>query len=274
MPASSSSTAARDFGSELRQWREVRRLSQLALSAEAEVSQRHLSFLETGKSRPSREMVIHLANVLDLPLRERNSLLTAAGYAPLYGERDLDDAAMEQVRSVLQRLLAAHDPYPAYVIDRQWNLVLANESAAAVMAVAITPQTPPEVLTNIARFALHPYGARPVVANWEQFAGSVLDRLEREVHHNPRDAALNELHAELLADPDVARVASRRPPPAADALLVPIEVRAPGVELSLFTTIATIGAPFDVTLEELRLETLLPADERSERTLRGLATQR
>jgi transcriptional regulator with XRE-family HTH domain len=273
MPASSSSTTARDFGSELRQWREVRRLSQLALSAEAEVSQRHLSFLETGKSRPSREMVIHLANVLDLPLRERNSLLTAAGYAPVYGERDLDDAAMEQVRAVLQRLLAAHDPYPAYVIDRHWDLVLANESAAAVMAMAITPHTPREALANIARFALHPYGVRPIVANWEQFAGSVLDRLEREVHHNPRDAALSDLHAELLAYPDVAR-AARHPPPAANALLVPIEVRAPGLELSLFTTIATIGAPFDVTLEELRLETLLPADDRSEQALRELAAQR
>ena len=142
------------------------------------------------------------------------------------------------------------------------------------MAVAITPQTPPDVLTNIARFTLHPFGAWPIIANWEQAAGSVLDRLEREVHHNPRDAVLHELQDELLGYPDVARLRLRTSPPDADALLVPIEVRAPGVELSLFTTIATIGAPFDVTLEELRLETLLPADDRSERTLRELAGQR
>ena len=257
------------FGEELRRWREARRVSQLDLSIRAGVSQRHLSFLETGKSKPSREMVIHLGTILDISLRERNALLAAAGFAPVYAERHLDEPELDQVRHVLDTLLTAYEPFPAYVIDRAWNLVMANQAAVMVMSSVLDRSAPSEVAANVVAASLHPQGIRRHVLNWEEFAAALVHRIEREVTHSPNDETLAALLAGARSHPGVADLPDRPVLPEGKDLLVPIRVRIDGVELEFFTTIATIGAPYDVTLEELRLETLLPANRQTEDWLRA-----
>lgn len=260
-------TATLTFGDELRRWRTARRMSQLELAVAAEVSQRHVSFLETGRSKPSPEMVVHLGGVLDLSLRDQNALLAAAGYAPAFAERDLDDPELDQVRSVLETILAAHAHYPAYIVDRGWDLVMANE-ATGLLTALLPPDTPSEIASNILRASLHPDGIRPHVVDWERFATALLHRLEREVAHRPHDERLAALAAEVRGYPGVADLPTRPVLPDGSDLLLPVHARVAEVDLRFFTTIATIGAPFDVTLEELRLETLLPADEATEAFLR------
>ncbi|MEM9135288.1 MAG: helix-turn-helix transcriptional regulator [Actinomycetota bacterium] len=256
------------FGPQLRQWRSARRMSQLDLATEAEVSQRHLSFLENGRSKPSPEMVVHLGRVLDLPLRDQNVLLTAAGYAPAFGERSFDDPDLEPVLTALQRMLDAHGPYPAYVIDRGWDLVLANPAALRLLAL-LDPAPPPEVAANIARLSFHPDGLRRIADDWDTTAAVLFDRLERELHHRPGDDRLRALRDEIAAYPGVPRQANRSGPITVDELVLPLTLRIDGGDrLRFFTTITTIGAAFDVTLEELRLETLLPADAVTEVLLR------
>lgn len=263
---------AQDFGSELRRWRTSRRYSQLALSASAGVSQRHLSYLETGRARPSREMVVHLATTLDLPLRSRNELLVVAGFAPVYPETPLDEPAMDQVRHVLAFLLEAHEPYPAIVIDRRWNVVNANEAAGRLIARLIDPATAPiGDAVNLARLAFHPRGLRSVTKNWEATATATLDRLEREVADRAGDEALAALWDEILGYKGVSELQRSSQLPTGADLLIPIHYRTDDFEARLFSTFATIGAPYDVTLEELRLETFFPADAASEATLRALA---
>lgn len=263
------------FGKELRRWRSNRRYSQHALSAAAEVSQRHLSYLETGKAKPSREMVVHLARVLQLPLRATNELLVAAGFAPEYPETALDAPAMAQIRSALDFVLTAHEPYPAIVVDRRWNVVSANPAAGRLLgrlmdASPLLASPPP----NVARLTFHPAGLRAVTVNWETIAAAGLARLDHEVAGRPGDRELEALRNEVLAYPGVAglRVPSR--PPKADDLLLPVHYRAEGFEARLFSTLATIGAAYDVTLEELRIETFFPADGASEAALRDLRDTR
>ena len=258
------------FGDELRRWRTARRMSQLDLALAAEVSQRHVSFLETGRSKPSPEMVVHLGGVLDMSLRDQNALLVAAGYAPAFAERGLDDPDLDQVRHVLETLLAAHGHYPAYVVDRGWDLVLANPAAGLVNGF-LAPDTPDTVTGNVMRLTLHPDGVKPYIVDWERLATSVLHRLEREVAHRPHDERLVALIEEVMGYPDVADLPARATLPDGSDLLVPVHLNIDGIELRFFTTIATIGAPFDVTLEELRLETLLPADRATEAFLRSAA---
>ena len=261
------------FGEKLRDWRTSRHISQLGLATEAGVSQRHISFLETGRAKPSREMVIHLAAALDVPLRQRNELLGSAGFAAAYQERGPDDSAMRQIQEVLQRLLRAHEPYPAYIVDRMWNLVAANDVASKVIAMGMPPATDPATFGgNVMRLMLHPAGARHAVANWEAVAGELLRRLGRDVAAQPGDeelAALLEEARSYLADVDPELLAET--PPTADELLIPIVLRTPHGDLETFTTIATIGAAHDVTLEELRIETLLPATAAAEQLLRRIA---
>ncbi len=262
---------ASPFGRALRTWRQRRRLSQLSLSADAGVSQRHLSFLETGKARPSREMVVHLATVLEVPLRERNSLLVSAGYAPLYPETGLDEPAMSQVRHVLEFLLDSHEPYPAIVVDRRWDVVMANDAAGRLTAALVGAASPPVgSAVNMMRLALHPDGLRAVTVNWPEVATTVMDRLRREAADRPTDEVLQAMVAEAESYPDVASL-PRKLAVSGDDLLVPIHYRTDGVELRLFGTIATLGAAYDVTVEELRLETFFPADAASEAELRRLA---
>ena len=257
------------FGDELRRWREARRYSQLALAGDAEVSQRHLSFLETGRSKPSREMVLHLARVLDLPLRDQNNLLATAGFAPEYAERSLDDPDLDEVRHVLETVVEAHGHIPAYVVDRGWDLVLANDAAlglAAMTGIDIAP----DVATNAMRTCFHPDGLRRYIVDWESFATVLVHRLEREAIERPFDERLNALAVEARTYPGVAELPSRPPLPSGDDLLVPMVLDTPAGRLRLISMVATIGAAFDVTLEELRLETLLPADRQTESILRGL----
>ena len=268
MAATSTTAHPGTFGDELRRWRTTRRMSQLDLAVAAEVSQRHVSFLETGRSRPSPEMVVHLATALDLALRDQNALLVSAGFAPAYPERGLDDPELDQVRGVLHTLLTAHGHFPAYVVDRGWDIVLANPAASLVAALG--DGIDPAVGGNAMRLVLHPEGIRDLIVNWEQLAAALLHRFEREVAHRPHDGRLTALADEVAGYPGVAELPDRPMLPTGDDLLVPVHVRLDDVDLRLFTTIATIGAPFDVTLEELRLETLLPADEATDAFLRAV----
>jgi transcriptional regulator with XRE-family HTH domain len=262
-----------DFGTKLKDWRTARNVSQLRLAADAGVSQRHISFLETGRAKPSREMVIHLAAALDVPLRQRNDLLDSAGFAPAYRHRGPEDDQLGRIRAVLDRLLVAHEPFPAYIIDRLWNLVAANSVASRIIALSLPSDADTSAFAgNLMRLFLHPTGARAAVVNWEAVAAVLVRRLAREVSERPGDAELAALLDEARSYVDAARIDLAESAPKADELLVPIVLRTPRGPLELFTTIATIGAAHDVTLEELRIETLLPATGEAESRLRHLAT--
>ncbi len=242
-------------------------MSQLSLAEAAEVSQRHLSFLETGRSKPSREMVLHLGRALDLPLRDQNTLLVTAGFSPEYAERALDDPDFDEVRRVLEAVLAGHGHLPAYVIDRGWDIVLANPATLSLTAMTGL-DIPLRVAVNAMRTCFHPKGVRSCIVDWERFATVLLHRLERELVERPFDDRLAALVAEARTYPGVADLPSRPPIPSGDDLMVPMQLETPKGTLRLISMIATIGAPFDVTLEELRIETLLPADSTTETILR------
>lgn len=259
-----------DFGPVLRDWRNRRHRSQLALATEAGVSQRHISFLETGRSKPSREMVVHLGVVLDLPLRDRNSMLLAAGYAPVYAERTLDDPELADVRRALDTMLQAHDPFPAYVVDRTWDLVLAND--AALRLVARLPESAQLLSTNVLRLVCHPDGLRASSPHWQAGASVMLRRLQSEVASQPSNATLSELLDEVMAYPGMPSVTELAAVPSHGDLLTPISIVLDEVELSLFTTITSLISPIDITLEELRLETLLPANAETDAALRSMST--
>ena len=258
------------FAAELQRWREYRRYSQQELALRADVSQRHLSFLETGKSRPSPEMIEHLCVVLGIPLRSRNALLNAAGFADAYSEEPLNGPALADVRQSLERLVAAHDPFPAYVVDRSWNLLIANDAAVGLTTALLSPDAAFELMGNVARLFFHPDGARSAVANWPQAAAVLLERLSSECAHHVDDPVLRALFDELMGYDGVAELTARDGYPSPDHFLTPIHVRTPTVDMRLYTTISVLAGPADVTLEELRLETLLPADTESEQSLRSL----
>lgn len=274
MTATASPSAARsapppEFGARLRWWRTARRYSQLDLAGEAEISSRHLSFLETGRSKPSREMVIHLATVLELPLRDGNGLLAAAGFAPVYSEVDLDAPEMAGIRTVLATILDAHMPNPAAVVNRLGDLVDANLAALRLMSETVPSGSEAlEPAPNLHRLVFHPEGIRARTRNWADVASALLVRLERERNHRPADEALTALVDEMVSYVDVAELRSRQQLSAGGDLLVPmmIEIDGGGV-LSLLTTISTIGSPHDVTLDELRLETFFPSDDAGRRLL-------
>jgi transcriptional regulator with XRE-family HTH domain len=244
-------------GSLLRDWRRRRRLSQLELALEAGVSTRHLSFLETGRSRPSAEMVLHLAERLDVPLRERNRLLLAAGYAPVYEERSLEDPEMAPVYAALRLVLDGHDPNPALAVDRGWALVAHNRGAQLLMAGLPEDLLAPPL--NVLRASLHPDGLAPRIANLRQWREHVLGRLAREAMLTG-DPALRTLYRELEAYP--APDADAPDPlalPSAE-VAVPLRVRTPDGELRFLSTVTTFGTPADITVEELSIESFFPAD--------------
>jgi transcriptional regulator with XRE-family HTH domain len=254
------------FGTLLKRWRGHRGLSQLALSLDAGVSARHLSWLESGKASPSRAMVLRLAERLDLPLRERNALLLAAGYAPLYGERPLSDPTLASVRVALQSLLDAHEPAPALAVDRHWNLVAHNRLVPLLLAQVahLAPALRAEPV-NVLRLSLHPEGLAPMIENLGAWRQHVLARLQRQWQAT-QDEALAGLLAELRALPAPAG----SPPEDHNSVVVPLVLNTPHGRLSFLTAVTVFGAPHDVTLAEIAIETLLPADAATAAALHGL----
>jgi len=255
-------------GELLRGWRQRRRLSQLDLAVEADVSTRHLSFVETGRSRPSRELVLHLAEQLDVPLRERNALLLAAGYAPLYRETALETAEMAPVRAAIEKLLAGHEPFPALVVDRHWNIVSANRPTQAILSSGVAPEliAPP---VNALRVTLHPEGLAPQIVNLAEYRAHLLARLHRQVLLTA-DETLAALEAELQGYPGDGESA-----PHADggALFVPLVLRASATEkLTFFSTVSTFGTAIDITPAELSIESFFPADDATAAALRAAWT--
>jgi transcriptional regulator with XRE-family HTH domain len=251
-------------GDLLRKWRQHRRLSQLDLSIQADISTRHLSFVETGRSVPSRDMVLHLAEQLDLPLRERNQLLIAAGYAPIYPERALDAAPLSAVRDAVRQVLSGHEPFPAIAVDRYWNLVDGNAAIALLTeGVATALLEPP---ANALRIALHPDGMASRIANLGEWRAHLLGRLRREVEHTA-DPQLVELYDELAALPGDDPSAVEHP--VTGAVVTPLRFRHPAGELAFFSTVTTFGTPLDVTVAELAIEAFFPADAATAKILRG-----
>ena len=245
------------FGELLRAWRQRRNLTQLDLSLECDVSARHLSFMETGRARPSREMVVHLAERLEIPLRERNGLLLAAGYAPLYGKRPLDSSEMTPVRQALDRFLRAHEPYPAVVVDRHWTLVAANEALHLLTdGVAAELLEPP---ANALRVALHPQGMASRIANFTDYSAELLHRLHRRAMVTG-DEELERLYTELVTYPGVEPHRPHSDAPGGEIVL-PLRLRpSSGGELVFLSTISTFGTAVDITLSELAVEAFYPAD--------------
>jgi transcriptional regulator with XRE-family HTH domain len=253
-------------GDLLRAWRAKRRLSQLEVGLTAGVSPRHLSFIETGRARASAELLVALADVLDMPLRERNALLLAAGFAPRYPQTDLAAPSMAAMQRAITRVLDAHDPYPGVALDRHWNIVVAN--AAAKRVVAIVPQQLLALPHNIFRLGLHPQGIAAHTANFEHWGRYMLRELQR-LADGSLDEALMALLEEVRAYPNVQALLSRPPSSApTNELLVPCVLDIAGRRLSLFTTLATFGSPRDVTLAELTVELFYPADSETEAALR------
>lgn len=275
MTASPPSATAAAFGAALRELRKAREMSQMELAAIAETSQRHISFLEIGRSQPSRAMVLQIAEALGLPLAMRNRLLVAAGFAAAYPQRSLDSAEMEPLRAALQRMLRHHKPYPALVVDRRWDLVLMNGTVVRLFALAgdagkMWQAVAPDGRRNILRMILHPAGLRPLIRNFEDVVRMLLGYLQREAAHSADAAALLN---ELLRDMELPRRLRAAEPMPQPAPVFATEIEAFGVRLSLFTMISTFGTPQDVTAEELRVGSFYPADDATEAFLRNLAAQ-
>jgi transcriptional regulator with XRE-family HTH domain len=253
-------------GEHLRQWRQRRHLSQLDLALDAEISARHLSFMETGRSAPSRDMLLRLAERLDIPLRERNVMLVAGGFAPAFPQRTLDDPAMKLAREALEAVLKAHEPNPALAIDRHWNLVSANRMVAPLLGGVA-----PELLQgriNVMRLALHPDGLAARTINFHEWRAHLLDRLHRQCEASA-DAELIALHDELKAYPVPPR--SGPPPKMSNSVVVPYQLRFGNDTLSFISTTMVFGTPLDITLSELALEAFYPADEKTAQKLREIA---
>jgi transcriptional regulator with XRE-family HTH domain len=268
---STSSIATRrspDAGDLLREWRERRRFSQLELAGVAEISTRHLSFIETGRSRPSRRVLLRLAEAMAVPLRARNALLLAAGYAPAYPETPLADPVMQPVRDALDRIVALHEPYPALVVDRHWNVVTANPASAILLeGVAADLLEPP---VNAVRVSLHPRGLAPRTLNFDTWAGYLIGGLRQQVESSG-DPGLRALLDEVSRYPGIP---SEPPPPGpADRVVTAVRYAMADGDLALFTSIATLGAPTDVTASELAIETFYPADEQTAAILQRRATE-
>lgn len=258
--------SAPGVGELLRDWRQRRRFSQLDLALDADISTRHLSFVETGRAKPSRGLLLHLAEHLDVPLRERNALLLAAGYAPIYRETPMDAAAMAPVRDALDKILTGHEPYPAMIVDRCWNLVAANTPAIDLLTEGIAPEllTPP---VNALRIALHPQGVAPRIVNLAAYSAHLLTRLQRQAALSG-DPDLDALYRELMAYPGVHPGTPAGAEPAA-MLFHPLRLRTAAGELQFFSTLATFGTALDITLAELAIESFFPADEHTTAALPG-----
>lgn len=243
------------FGELLKKWRTMRRYSQLQLAVDLGVSSRHLSFIETGRSKPSREMVLRLAEHLDLPLRERNVMLLSAGFAPAFEQRSIEAPELSAVRDAVEMVLKGHEPFPAIAVDRSWNVMMSN-CGAAFLGEGVAP----ELLTpapNVYRLSLHPNGFRPRVSNFQEYAGHLVARLRRDsaVHGGPE---LQALLAEIETYPGISELSA--PLAGRGSIALPLCVESDDCELAFITTIATFGTPYEVTVSELAIETFFPAD--------------
>jgi transcriptional regulator with XRE-family HTH domain len=262
-------TTSRPIGNLLRDWRQRRRFSQLDLACEAEISQRHLSFIESGRSTPSREMILHLAEQLDVPLRERNAMLLAAGYAPTFAERTLDSPEMVEARRVLDVILKGHEPYPALVVDRHWTLIAANASVPPLM-VDVKPKLlePP---VNVMRLSLHPDGLAPRIVNLGAWRAHAAERLRRQ-HRITGDKTIETLLREITGYEHAGLGSDAQEPahgPASD-VAVPLKLRTDAGLLSLLSTTTIFGTAVEITLSELVLEAFYPADQATGDILRCL----
>lgn len=250
-----------EFTDSLRQWRRSRKMSQLELSLAANVSQRHVSWLETGRSHPSREMVLRLSEAMDVPLRLRNDFLKAAGFANVYSENSLAEPAMETVRSILMDMLKHHEPYPAFVLDRHWNIKLQNQAAHGLLHAAGDPQIFWDAVGddgehNLALLTVHPAGFRKFISNWDDVVGEFMQRLRKEAV-DTSDPLVMARYEQLLGFVDLPEEHSAR-----DLLpMLPIDIALGDLKLSLCSVISTFGTAQDITANELRVETFYPADE-------------
>jgi transcriptional regulator with XRE-family HTH domain len=253
-------------GELIREWRTRRRLSQLDFATEAEISTRHLSFVETGRAQPSREMLLRLAELLEVPLRERNQMLIAAGFAPMFVERSLNDPALAAARAAVDTVLKGHEPYPALALDRHWNLLAANRMVMPLLAgvSASLLQQP----INVLRLSLHPEGLAPRILNASEWRAHLFARLRRQIELSA-DAVLIELMKELSSYPKSAGKSEDNH--SANAVLVPLRMSTPAGVMSFISTTTVFGTPIDITLSELAIEAFFPADAATGEILRGLA---
>jgi transcriptional regulator with XRE-family HTH domain len=259
----------RPFGDQLREWRQRRHLSQLDLAAEVEISTRHLSFVETGRSQPSRAMVLRLAERLSVPLRERNALLVSAGFAPMYSMHALSDPSMSSARAAVELILNGHEPFPALLVDRHWTLVAANKTVMPMLAgVDASLLTPP---MNVLRVTLHPKGMAPRIENLAQWHEHVIARVQRDFELTA-DETLKSLLDELRDYPSGDDHAPGEPAMSYAGVVVPLKLRTPAGVITLFSTTTVFGTPVEVTLSELMLEAFYPADEFSASVLRQVAS--
>jgi transcriptional regulator with XRE-family HTH domain len=266
--SSSRSNANREFGALLRHWRTVRRVSQLDLSIDAEISTRHLSCVETGRAQPSREMVVRLAEALEVPLRERNALLLAAGYAPIYRHTGLDAPELAAAHHAVELLMAQLEPNPVLVLDRHWNTLKMN--AGAKRFLGLFPGCDSGTPHNGVRLVFQPGGLRPFIDNWEVIAARIIRRVQREAAANPSDDVLKHFLDELLSYPDIPsrwRMLDLEQTPSA---FLTINYRWKSTTFRLFSTLTTLGTPLDVGLQDLRVETFFPADEATQIALNRL----
>ncbi|HVK78097.1 MAG TPA: helix-turn-helix transcriptional regulator [Kofleriaceae bacterium] len=259
------------FGSQLRSWRIARRISQEQLAGRAGVSTRHLSFIENGRARPSREVVLALAGALDVPLRERNALLTAAGFAAVFQASALDADELRHLRRAIDHVLRQQEPFGAVVVDGQWDLVTMNQGAQRVFA-HFPPATADGAAAarNLMLGVVHPEALRPYIVNWDEVAGHLVARLHRERAARPADEGLGRLLARVLAQPDVPGAWRIPAPDRTAAPFATVHLRSPTLEVRLFTMLTSIGTALDVTADEVHIETYFPADDASEAVLRAL----
>ena len=258
----------------LREWRQRRRLSQLNLAVEAEISTKHLSFLETGRSLPSRDMLLHLAEQLEIPLREQNILLVAAGYSPVFSERPLDDPALRAARQAMDLVLTGHEPYPALAIDRHWTLVAANRAVPLLIVAADPALLQPPV--NVIRLSLHPTGLAPQIVNYVEWRAHLLARLRRQIDISA-DPVLVELLQEVSAYPAPSgmRASASSPARAYAEVVVPFQLMTAMGLLAFISTTTIFGTPVDITVSELALESFFPADPATAEAMRrALSEQR
>jgi transcriptional regulator with XRE-family HTH domain len=255
--------AATSVGPRIRAWRQTRGLSQFDLASRAGFSVRHVSFVETGRAQPSREAVLALGEVLDLPLRERNRLLESAGFAQVFRETPLSASEMAHMRGVLQFILDRHLPYAAIAVDRHWNLLLGNRAAGQFFQTLVSPALNARN-NNILRATFHPEGIRRWIVNWPEVERHLLSRAELEFS-SADDPVGSALLAEIKSYASVSAAANSHTAPRPGDLLLPIHIRMGDLDLGLFSTIMTLGTPQDVTLQELRIETFFPSDQESER---------